>query len=570
MSGPPIVEPIPYRIRIGVTGHRSLPDPEVVMAAIKLTIDTKIDELFDPKSREKVARARETKSPEVLYSVVSPLAEGADRLVARAVLSYEGSRLQVVLPLKLEDYLEDFETPQSRAEFQELLSRCRMPVHLRRRSIADEARDGNDPGELRRAAYESVGHYVVNHCDVLLALWDGKESRGRGGTAEIVEFAKAQGRPVIRIWAESGKPIIETWSPDEKRPSDGLDATALDRVIEFNSRQASEGLRAEYVASLERDYFETPPSAVGLPEEARNLVRVHLFPYYVQASLGAKQYQRKFYAAGKAVYLLSALSVASVAFAVLVPQFSVFLYGAELLMLVLMWWWVHRALSQNAQENWMENRFLTERIRSGIFLAICGVDPSPIEVLPFMGHAHAVNDWMVRVFDEIWNRLPKLAWCDGASCTQLNQYVSAVWLQGQLEFHKRKRDREARIGNLLVRIGKSLLPVTIFAAAFHVAWSFLPSKIHHWHWPHDVLTFIAIAFPAFGASIAGMRAHREYLRLEMRSRSMIHQLEYLNRRLASTTDPKAFAMLLLQVDELMLRETQDWLMLMRYVEVEAS
>ena len=67
-----------------------------------------------------------------------------------------------------------------------------------------------------------------------------------------------------------------------------------------------------------------------------------------------------------------------------------------------------------------------------------------------------------------------------------------------------------------------------------------------------------------------MEAHREHLRLEKRSANMAPQLEQVNKQMASATDPERFESLLRQVDEIMLRETQDWLMLMRYVEIKAS
>jgi regulator of sirC expression with transglutaminase-like and TPR domain len=67
-----------------------------------------------------------------------------------------------------------------------------------------------------------------------------------------------------------------------------------------------------------------------------------------------------------------------------------------------------------------------------------------------------------------------------------------------------------------------------------------------------------------------MEAHREYLRLEKRSANMGPQLQRLNWQLKSASDPERFESLLQQVDEIMLRETQDWLMLMRYVEIKAS
>jgi hypothetical protein len=215
----------------------------------------------------------------------------------------------------------------------------------------------------------------------------------------------------------------------------------------------------------------------------------------------------------------------------------------------------------------MENRFLAERIRSGIFLAICGIDAAPIEVLPFMGQAHTVDDWMVRVYDEIWNQLPRLPGCTESQCMPLNQYVREQWIQSQISFHRGKRQRERRSRILLEKAAHIVLPVTMAAAGFHIALKFLPESIQRLRWLGGGLTFIAILFPAVAASLAGMMAQREHLRLEKRSESMAPQLEYLSRRLASATDPGTFEALLHQVDEVTLRETQDWLMLMRFVVV---
>src|ERR1035437_3148682 len=163
----PDFEAIPYRIRIGVTGHRKLEDPVAVQALVKKAIDAEIEKLFPEKSKQKIKRVRETATTAVRFRVLSPLAEGADRVVARAVLAESDARLDAVLPLALEDYLEDFATEESRKEFEELLSRCRKPVLLRARHIQDDRHDPDDQGELRRDAYAQVGRYVVDHCDVL-------------------------------------------------------------------------------------------------------------------------------------------------------------------------------------------------------------------------------------------------------------------------------------------------------------------------------------------------------------------------------------------------------------------
>ena len=199
----PDFEAIPYRIRIGVTGHRKLDNPAAVQALVKKAIDTEIEKLFPEKSKKKIKRVREAGTTAISFRVLSPLAEGADRVVARAVLTYPDARLDAVLPLALEDYMEDFATEASRKEFTGLLSRCREPVLLRARRIQDDLRSPEALAELRRDAYVQAGRYVVDHCDVLIAVWDGEPSRGSGGTAEIVHYALEQDRPVIRVWGDS-------------------------------------------------------------------------------------------------------------------------------------------------------------------------------------------------------------------------------------------------------------------------------------------------------------------------------------------------------------------------------
>ena len=50
-------EPIPYRIRIGVTGHRKLSDPAVLQATLKRAIGAEIEKLFPAGSRGRTSNA---------------------------------------------------------------------------------------------------------------------------------------------------------------------------------------------------------------------------------------------------------------------------------------------------------------------------------------------------------------------------------------------------------------------------------------------------------------------------------------------------------------------------------
>src|SRR5438445_7431315 len=95
----------PLPLVIGVTGHRDL----------RPTDHTELEE----KVRSFFKQIRE-KYPHTPLTLLSPLAEGADRLVARVALKL-GSRLIVPLPMRRELYERDFTTAASRAEFRELL-----------------------------------------------------------------------------------------------------------------------------------------------------------------------------------------------------------------------------------------------------------------------------------------------------------------------------------------------------------------------------------------------------------------------------------------------------------------
>lgn len=149
-------------LRLSVTGHRHLAHEPSIAEAVDVVLDRRL-----------AGRASS--------EVWSSLAEGADRLVARRVLRRAGGSLVAVLPLEPDDYEDDFETAGSRAEFRDLLA-----VAGRTDVV------GPDETGSRESAYERAGHAVVDATEVLIALWDGEGSRGQGGTADIIHYARAR------------------------------------------------------------------------------------------------------------------------------------------------------------------------------------------------------------------------------------------------------------------------------------------------------------------------------------------------------------------------------------------
>jgi hypothetical protein len=159
----------------------------------------------------------------------------------------------------------------------------------------------------------------------------------------------------------------------------------------------------------------------------------------------------------------------------------------------------------------------------------------------------------------------------------IRDYICEAWIDDQIKFHEKKRRSEGRMRLMLASISSVVLPITMAAAALHLllaAWrpdAVSAAGISTLRDSADRgLAFVALLFPAVAASLAGMEAHREHLRLEKRHANMVPQLDRVRRQIAAATDPAHFEVLLHQMDELTLRESQDWLMLMRYVEIKAS
>jgi len=160
------------RVAVGVSGHRSLAEIDKVRAGIDAAL-ARIESSFGPTR----------------LTIVSALAEGADRLVVERALLRRGVRLVVVLPLPPRDYVRDFKTVASRAQFQALLHRADEVLKAPR-------------APSRQAAYAAAGRAVLDRCDVLLAVWDGRAARGEGGTGQMVVEARARGLAIA--WVHAG------------------------------------------------------------------------------------------------------------------------------------------------------------------------------------------------------------------------------------------------------------------------------------------------------------------------------------------------------------------------------
>jgi hypothetical protein len=149
--------------RIGVTGHRSLP------AALLPSL--------------RAAMRAQLRGGGVVEAL-SSLAAGADQLFADVALD-SGVPVTAVIPGM--DYEAHLGGDEALAGYRRLLRSCRRRVKL-------------PPAPTHEDAYLAAGRWIVDHADRLVAVWDGRPARGRGGTAEVVAYARHRGVPVTVLW----------------------------------------------------------------------------------------------------------------------------------------------------------------------------------------------------------------------------------------------------------------------------------------------------------------------------------------------------------------------------------
>jgi hypothetical protein len=153
---------------VGVTGHQELPADVVdyIVENVRTLLGA---------------------CPAPLCAVTS-LAAGADQLVAREVLR-KGGNLQVVVP---SDGYESTLTDDDLGSYDFLLAQAEQVSQL----------DFPEPSEQ---AYWAAGKAVVERCDLLIAIWDGRPSRGLGGTGDVVAYARDLGKDVRIVWPKGAR-----------------------------------------------------------------------------------------------------------------------------------------------------------------------------------------------------------------------------------------------------------------------------------------------------------------------------------------------------------------------------
>ena len=519
---------------------------------------------------------------------VSPLAHGADQIAAGVALDL-GFSLQAVLPFTTDDYRHEVSTNGESAQFDALVGRAHSLLEL----------PGNRDRELE--AYVMAGRATVAHCDVLIAVWDGLEARGRGGTAEVVALAITQGTPVIHLpidgatpprllWA-AFDPLVVTQRPDEtaQRP---FDQAHVERMLSayllppadpqerrFLRRFANE--RARWIRA--RIEYPLMLAAAGVARFRPSQIRESNCTAHTAEEWG--QYRQAWldrHSRGEALdllqsayswsdqlaghfaqtyrsghvfnFVLGGFAVCLGLSAFMAPGASFELAVAEFVIALGIILNTKIGLSNEWHRRWLDYRQLAERLRpmrSLKLLAFAAPDPPGTRTNP------VARRWIDWYSASIWRAMgcPGGA-IDEARARQLARAVAEFEIAPQVAYHQKSARQIDTLDRRLERVANLLFKATLVVSAAIVAGNLLaPAWVKAFsNW----FTLVSAGFPALGTAVFGIRFQGDFGGNAVRSQATANELAEIQMEMERGVGLPRAADLAEQAARAMLEHLDEW------------
>lgn len=566
-------------VRVGVTGHRPSGLDKAETAALKAQVNEVLNHVKGVAGEVKTYFDRYySDAGPPLLRIISPLAEGADMLVAEEGLA-EGYELQCALPFGRKEYEKDFSDDDSVGRYRTLLGKATSVLEL------DGSRTTPD---LENESYQTAGRMVLAQSDVLIAIWDGEDEKGKGGTGQIVRESLINEIPVV--WISSASPHeIRVLMGGEYEGYKQAGLRELDlrlkRVLKphhanrpdlgltyFEEKQPVRtwgfvfevfcdlfsGERIDTSGSKVRDFYEETEeewrrvwdSCPGFPEQVKNQINEKFLVHYAWADKLANYYSNIYRSSFTVNYLMAGLAVL---FALLVPtvkRLDTLWIICELTLIVLIIAVTAVGNLKRWHERWIDYRLLSEQLRQLRFLSPLGLTTPSFRVPAHDTYGDPRSTWVNWHFRAIVREAGMVgAAIDRQYLASYKDFLSKQELTGQIGYHQRTSPRFRRINHTLHIIGMGLFALTFVTTFMHL--------FYHTDW----LTLSSAFFPALGAAIYGIRTQGEFEQIAKRSDAMSAHLENLRNELERPDFVPSFRHIggiAESTAEVMSSETLDW------------
>jgi hypothetical protein len=514
---------IPNRIIVGVANPEKAESKAGLIDGIHVAIN-KI-KLIAPQFRNTT----------LMFCLITPLTEDVDYSVAKEILQMPKSMLEVIIPLKENSSTTEFGRS---AYIEELGSRFPEVVNFR---------------EVPARIYENVDCYIVDECDVLLAIGNGKSASEQRGLGEVIAYARRNGCPIIWINTREQEQV----TVEQGR---GLNMRMLQHIDDYNSQRIKDKEFGKAL-SRQRSFFESQAQHAGLPLDRFHVTLEHFLPHLVRADILALRFQRLYHGSGSLIYLLTVLAVFVAAFHGLFTPEEPLVLVAEIALLLIVLALFFLGQREKWHNRWLDYRFLAERLRSALFMALVNVKMTPVRPLCNLTLAFPPKAWMVGAFSTLWVQQPRFKIPDSSVFSELKDFTLRAWINDQILYHASIRDRYYQRHRYMVLASFALFALTIIVVLLHII--LLEVGVDH-----DAMAntwgLMAIFLPAAAASITAIRTHRDYLRNSRLSAGMARYLEEMKVQIEKATNHEDFLGLVKEIEETMQHENQDWRVEIRF------
>jgi hypothetical protein len=521
----------PFALTLGVTGHRPHRDPEPGDAAsqtpplhedkVQAGIDGVLATLMAAVEELSGAAKQWFDPAPPVVALVSSLAEGSDRIAAKAALAH-GMPLDVVLPCARAIYEQSFAADASRAEFAALLDKARACLTLPMTAPPDLAR-----------AYESAGLTMLAQADILLAVWDGEPAKGRGGTGEIVDEAARQGTPIValnpvdgeaRLLWSGGGPFALPVRRARDLPTTPVDREALAAIVRLlvlppESKHERAGLNmflSTRVPAVGRARPIATDPALGAASASNRLAATRLAEVFVAAGAIAEKNARAFRRAFFRNFTIGAVAALFIAASIVRDALHPWFVAVELALALWVVVSTFRAIRQQWHRRWFEAREVAERLRVAEPFWMLGVWPHSL--------TPAQPSWAGWYARATLRAQPLFS----GDLTDLMKDVRAklvALVEDQRGYHARNIAALEWWDHFLEYLGQALLGLSLLNGVL-----FLIAKLVDWALLRDATPFslaAAIFLPSAAAACYGIRLFGDYEDIVRRSRRTGAALEAL-------------------------------------------
>jgi hypothetical protein len=573
-----------FALNIGITGHRATVLPEGAADLIRPHLDEVFRQLRAASVKLHENEPNIFSAQEPLLRLHTPLASGSDQLAA------EGARnnnfiIRALLPFAPDEYRKDFAIGAERDEYDRQLATADSLFSL--------------PGdrEEQDESYVQVGRAVIAAADILIAIWDGREGNGRGGTAHVVDLALGESVPIIHIEVDRTHGLIErprlltggdaiepiakplksaddyyALLRDTLSPHTSLEREQIDEF--FTERERRTNFRFEYPlllaalgikkfgkaawrqSSVEQDISWEWDNVEGMGPDGtwRPLALAYGWSNFL-----AIRYAQMFRSGHVTNYFLSALAVIIALFGLLMPNVKIFLVIAELATIGLLFLNTSAGTNGEWHRRWLQYRHLAESLRPLVYLKRSGLISTPFRTDFVQGSSHreAGADWTRWYAAAIWREM------EGPTGITTHEEVRALakdvmdeQIVPQAKYHDVNAHRMEKLDHRLHEIGNFLMGAVIAACVLFLA-GYVP-----FHYYVKKLTepfiFLTAGLPAVGAAVFGMRGHGEHLLAASRSANTALALQRNAARLKHVFRADLLAAELEKTAAIMLADLNEW------------